>query len=187
MSRVEIADYDPRWRPLFEEEKARILDVIGEWAIDIQHVGSTAVPELAAKPIIDIAIGLRRLADGESCIGPLESLGYEYRGEAGIPGRLFFRKLTDDPAPGQTYVGVSRTHHLHMYEATHEEWDRHILFRNYLWRNPHVAKRYEEIKRVLADKYAADLEGYAEAKAEFIQSVLAEARAEQGTSQGAAP
>ncbi len=175
MSVVEIVDYNPRWPSLFEEEKARILDAIGFWLADSQHVGSTAVPGLAAKPIIDIALGLRNLSDGERCIAPLQALGYEYRGEAGIPGRLFFRKLTDRPDAGQTYDGVSRTHHLHMYETKHEEWARHLVFRDYLREHKDVARQYADLKKRLAAELGRDLEGYADAKSEFVRSVLAKA------------
>ena len=75
--RIILADYDPRWPALFEEERARLQEAIGEWAADIQHVGSTAIPGLAAKPIIDIAVHLRSLVDALKCITPLVELGYE--------------------------------------------------------------------------------------------------------------
>ncbi|HEU4759482.1 MAG TPA: GrpB family protein, partial [Dehalococcoidia bacterium] len=106
-SSIIIADYDARWPALFEQEKARILDAAGRWLADVQHVGSTAVPGLAAKPIIDICAGLRSHQDGERCVGPLQALGYEYLGEAGIPRRYYFRKPTDSPVPGQTF-GANR-------------------------------------------------------------------------------
>ena len=175
VSVVEIVDYNPRWPSLFEEEKARILDAIGNWLADSQHVGSTAVPGLAAKPIIDIALGLRNLSDGERCIAPLQALGYEYLGEAGIPGRLFFRKLTDRPDAGQTYDGVSRTHHIHMYETKHQEWAWHLVFRDYLREHEDVARQYADLKKRLAAEFGRDLEVYAEAKSEFVRSVLAKA------------
>lgn len=95
---VLVVEYDAAWPRRYEEERARIVDALGELMTAIEHVGSTAVPGLGGKPVIDIMIGVARQEDGESCVGPLEALGYEYRGEAGIPGRLFFRR------------GVPRTH-----------------------------------------------------------------------------
>ncbi len=158
---VVVVDYDPRWPLRFEEEKARMVEALGDTVVAIEHVGSTAVAGLAAKPIIDIMVGIRKLHDGERCIEPLEALDYEYRGEAGIPGRLYFRK------------GEPRSHHLHMVEHGSEFWQRHILFRDLLRSDPKVSRRYGELKKELAIKYRADRLAYTEAKSPFIESVLA--------------
>ena len=164
---VEIAEYDPAWPELYERERDLIGGSLGDLVVAIEHVGSTAVPGLGAKPIIDIMVGVRTLAEGEKCVMPLEGLGYEYRGEAGIPGRLFFRKFT---------AGV-RTHHLHMVEQGSDYWERTILFRDYLRQHPQEAGDYYELKVRLAEQYGADREGYTEAKTEFVESVLTRARA----------
>ena len=163
---IEIAPYDPAWPGAFERERAAILGALGDLVFAIEHVGSTSVPGLGAKPIIDIMIGVRSLADGEKCVRPLEGLGHEYRGEAGIPGRLFFRKFVE---------GV-RTYHLHMVEQGGDYWQRTILFRDYLRRNPDEAAAYDRLKRGLAARFGSDIEGYTEAKTEFIESALAKAR-----------
>src|SRR5260370_17787049 len=92
MPSIVIADYSPAWPAMFEEERARILDVAGDHIDDIQHVGSTSVAGLGAKPIIDIMIGLRDLSHVEQFVQPLRQLGYGYLGEHGIPERHFFRK-----------------------------------------------------------------------------------------------
>ena len=91
---ITIAHYDPQWPILYEEEKARILGVIGDKVVAIEHIGSTAVPGLGAKPIIDITVAVRHLADAEKCIEPLQSVGYEYvpEYEVSIPERRYFRK-----------------------------------------------------------------------------------------------
>jgi GrpB-like predicted nucleotidyltransferase (UPF0157 family) len=133
--------------------------------LDIQHVGSTAIPGLGAKPIIDIMVAISELADVEKCIGPLATLGYEFRGEAGIPGRLFFGK------------GSPRTHNLHRVEGQGDFWRDLILFRDFLRTHPDEASRYYELKRRLAARFGADREAYAEGKTGFIESVLARARA----------
>lgn len=160
---VVIADYDPQWPILFEEEKGRIQGVIGERVLAIEHIGSTAVPGLGAKPVIDIMVGIRRLADAKECVEPLKSIGYEYRPEveAEIPERRYF----DKGLPG------ARTHHLHMVELSGDFWERHLLFRDYLRKHPGVAGQYYRLKKGLAARYKTDRAGYTEAKTAFIRSV----------------
>ena len=177
-----IADYDPRWAQMFEEERLSVSEAIGEWLTDVQHVGSTAVPGLAAKPVIDIIAGLRSWDDREQCVAPLEALGYENRGENALAGALIFVKLTDDPLPGQTYLASdgrlrARTHNLHLMPRAHPEWDRHILFRDYLRQDESVARRYAELKRTLAETHGQDIDAYTSAKTEFIEVVIGRARA----------
>lgn len=170
-----LAPYDPAWPALFEEERSRLQAAIGEWAADIQHVGSTAVPGLAAKPIIDIAVHLRAPVDALKCITPLVELGYECLGEFGIPGRVYFRKRTDSPLTGQSHGGVGRTHQIHMYETGHEQYEKQIFFRDYLRSHPDAAQEYEALKLDLAARHN-DVEEYAMAKSEFVQRILALAR-----------
>ncbi len=170
-----LTEYDPAWPGSFEAERARLQEAIGEWAVSIEHVGSTAVPGMAAKPVIDIGVSLRSFRDTLLCITPLRELGYICMGESGIPGRIFFRKLTDDPSPGQTLNGVSRTHQVHMYEEGHWEDVAHILFRDWLRSHPETAREYEALKRDLAATHS-DVEAYAEAKTQFVRAVLKEAR-----------
>ncbi len=162
---VEIAEYDPNWPDLFERERALIAGALGGLVVAVEHVGSTAVPGLGAKPVIDIMIGVRTLADGEKCVGPLEGLGYEYKGELGIPGRLYFYRL----AKGW------RSHQLHMVEYGSDLWERHLLFRDYLREHPQEAVEYYRLKVRLATEFRMNREGYTEAKTAFIESVLAQA------------
>lgn len=176
--RIQIVEHDDSWRALFQQEKARILEAVGPYVTDVVHVGSTAVPGLDAKPVIDIMIGLRKRAEGQLCIAPLEALGYDYLGEAEIPGRYFFRKRTDHPAPGQVLNGVGRTHHLHMYVTTHSEWDKHLLFRNYLRNHPPAAAEYAALKRRLAAEHPTDGNAYAEGKNDFVAACVEKARRE---------
>lgn len=167
-----LAEYDPAWPALFEEERARLQEAIGEWAVAIEHVGSTAVPGLAAKPIIDIGIALRRFEDALRCITPLVEAGWTCLGEFGIPGRIYFRKGTDTPLPGQAPAGsAGRTHQIHMYEVTHEQFAGHITFRDYLRSHPEIAREYAELKAELAARHAGDVEAYADAKGEFVRKV----------------
>lgn len=160
---IEIVDYDATWPRQFEEERRRILAAIGRYVAAVEHVGSTAVPGLAAKPIIDILVGLRSLADATNCINPLKVLGYEYvpEWEAELPERRYFRRV--EPRP--------RTHHIHMVENTSEFWRRQLLFRDYLRAYPEDARAYETLKRDLASRFEVGRE-YAKAKSVFIKAIL---------------
>jgi GrpB-like predicted nucleotidyltransferase (UPF0157 family) len=168
---IAIVDYDPRWPMLFEEERVRIAEALGDLAADIQHVGSTSVPGLAAKPIVDIGIALGSLVDAVKCITPLFQLGYECLGEYGIAERIYFRKRTDNPVVGQSFGGISRSHQIHMYEVSHSEWEAHILFRDYLRTHPDTAGAYETLKRRLASQFD-NVDEYAIAKTDFVREVL---------------
>jgi len=163
------ANYDPKWPIVYEEEKAKILRAIGNRVVAIEHVGSTAVPGLGAKPIIDIMVGVSHLSDARECIEPLKKIGYEYvpEYEASIPERRYFRK-----GPSQV---PNRHFHLHMVERTGSFWERHLLFRDFLRAHPIVARRYYQLKKELAAKHGSDHEAYTEAKTSFIESVLTKA------------
>lgn len=160
---IEIVAYNANWPSQFEDEKRRILAAIGRSVAAVEHVGSTAVPGLAAKPIIDILVGLRSLADAANCIGPLRGLGYEYvpEWEAELPERRYFRRVQPRP----------RTHHIHMVETTSEFWRRQLLFRDYLRAHHQDARAYETLKRDLATKFEIGRD-YAAAKSAFIKTIL---------------
>lgn len=164
---VAIADYDRRWPEMYEAEKARILEAAGQWLVDIQHVGSTSVPGLAAKPIIDIMPGIRSLADAPRIIEPMSRLGYEYipEYEDQLPERRYFRK----PA-GPEFVN-RRNFHVHVVETTSDFWHRHLAFRDYLRTHPEAAAEYAALKRRLAAEFRSDREGYTEAKSDFITRI----------------
>ena len=166
---VIISDYNPRWPLLYEEEQARILGVIGNQVVAVEHVGSTAVPGLGAKPTIDIMVAVRQLADAEKCIEPLKSIGYTYHPEHedDFPERRYF----------DTRTSRKQMHHLHMVEQTSDFWERHLLFRDFLRERPDVARQYHELKKKLAGRYGADRNGYTDAKTSFITSVEDQARA----------
>lgn len=166
---VVIAEYDPRWPVMYEEEKARILDAIGHRLVAIEHMGSTSVPGLAAKPIIDIMAAIDSLANDQECVIPLLGLGYEYvpEHEDIIPERRYFRKGPQG----------ARTHHLHMVELGSEFWERQLLFRDYLRAHPDEASRYCQLKRELAAQYRNDRASYTDAKGPYITSVLEKVRA----------
>jgi GrpB-like predicted nucleotidyltransferase (UPF0157 family) len=159
---IEIVDYDATWPRQFAEEKRRILAATGRYVAAVEHIGSTAVPGLAAKPIIDILVGLRSLTDATNCIIPLMGLGYEYvpEFEAELPERRYFRRVVPRP----------RTHHIHMVETTSEFWRRQLLFRDYLRAHLKDARAYETLKRDLASRFEVGRD--AAAKSVFISAVL---------------
>jgi GrpB-like predicted nucleotidyltransferase (UPF0157 family) len=166
---VRLVPYDPGWLELFEEEKARICASLDEPSLDVQHVGSTAVPGIDAKPIIDMAIGVDDPKGAEAVIrAALESIGWELRHEAVLTGnRLFFVK------------GQPRTHHLHVVERDSDVWTDMLLFRDFLLDHPEVAAQYLSFKRQLAERFAAKRESYTRGKGPFIESALEVARGEK--------
>ena len=157
---VVLCEPDPRWGELFEEEARQLRNVLGQLAIDIQHVGSTAVPGLAAKPILDIAVGIRRIEDALLCRVPLETLGYDYAEGAGIEQNYVFGK------------GIDRTHLIHVVEYGGDIWQNYLRFRDALRIDPELRCRYEILKRGLAMKHPEARALYTEAKGEFIRSVV---------------
>lgn len=173
MDEVTIVEYNPSWSLLFEQEAANIRQVLGNLVLTIEHIGSTAVPGLAAKPIIDLMVGVRSLADGQQAVPALEALGYVYWREDPRPGRMFFVK-------GMPPFGLQRTHHVHVVEAYGEFWER-LLFRDYLRRHPDEAQRYEALKRDLAARFRTDRDSYTNGKSEYIHKVMEQARREQAS------
>lgn len=170
MDEVVLATYDPSWPEIFAGEAQAIRRALGDMFAGIEHVGSTAIPGLAAKPVIDIVTIVTSLERATDAIPGLEALGYDCRGENGIPGRLFFRK---------GLLEFRRTHHLHLIEAGHEQWTSMLLFRDYLRSHPGDARRYEELKRALAEKFRDNRSAYTNGKANFVRTVLAKAANEK--------
>jgi GrpB-like predicted nucleotidyltransferase (UPF0157 family) len=162
--RVELRDYDPSWADIFEAERLLIGPIFDRRAVGIEHIGSTSVPDLCAKPIVDVLVGLRELALSDDEIEAMQELGYEYMGEFGLPGRLYFRK------------GDPRTHHVHVVEYGGDHWQRHLAFRDALRANPEERKRYDALKRQLAAE-GHPWEAYSELKTPFIRGVEERARA----------
>jgi GrpB-like predicted nucleotidyltransferase (UPF0157 family) len=166
---IDIAPYDPRWPDLFAEEEARLRASLPAGLIlGLEHFGSTAIPGLAAKPIIDILIAVRSLAEAQDCaIEPLERLEYIFWDENPKKDRMFFVK-------GMPPHGARRTHHVHMTEIAGEMW-RRLAFRDHLRTHPGDAQRYERLKRDLATANRNDREAYTDAKAAFVAEIMAKA------------
>ena len=167
-STITIVDYDPFWPIAFATERALLDVVFGQVATGIEHVGSTAVPGLAGKPIIDIAAELYDIDALAGHLPGLEELGYSWDGDTFLPGRHDLHK----PPEATTFLG--RTHALHVYELGHPDFVDVITFRDYLRANATLAGQYAALKR---DLVARGLEGmnYTAAKTAFIERCLREA------------
>ncbi|QKE75893.1 GrpB family protein [Arthrobacter citreus] len=156
-----LKNYDPNWELQFEEEKGKILSVISDKLIQIEHIGSTSVKGLGAKPIIDIMIGIDQLDDVDELIKPLSSVDYEYVPKPELTDRIFFRK-------GERGQG---TCHLHICEYKSNEWIEKLLFRDYLRENPKIAEEYLNLKKNLAKEFQFDRQTYTKNKEPFIREV----------------
>lgn len=164
---VVISDYDPAWPEEFRREAAAIARILGDNLTAIHHIGSTAVPGLAAKPIIDIMPVVRSLGAVDGSRAALESLGYEYLGEFGIPGRRYMRKGGDE-----------RTHQVHVFaQGDTVNITRHLAFRDFLRAHPDVCAEYAALKRELAARYPYDIDAYFEGKDAFVRRFEAAALA----------
>jgi GrpB-like predicted nucleotidyltransferase (UPF0157 family) len=159
---VRVAPYDPAWAQLFAAEVARLQPILGSYGVSLslEHTGSTAVPGLAAKPVLDILAGRSVAASRETVIEALRAAGYAYRGEQGIPGRDFFRR------------GEPRKYHLHLTVVGSDFWRDHLAFRDYLRANPEAADRYAALKLELAARHPRDREAYIEGKTAFVLAIL---------------
>ena len=165
MHHIVVVPYDPNWPAAFEAESQLIKGAVAPLSLQLHHVGSTAVPGLSAKPVIDmlmVVTSLKSLDDRNPSMG---TLGYEPKGEFGIPGRRFFSKGGD----------ASRTHHVHAYETGHKEVSTHLNFRNYLRAHPQEAGRYATLKLALAGQYRDDITAYIAGKSSFISEILEKA------------
>jgi GrpB-like predicted nucleotidyltransferase (UPF0157 family) len=165
---VVVLGYDPNWPGLFQSLRKRIADALGDMAAAIEHVGSTAVPDLAAKPIIDIDVLLASETMLPAAIERLASLGYIHRGNLGIPEREAFFAAANDPP-----------HHLYVCPPCSAEFRRHIAFRDYLRARPKDAKIYGDLKIALAERFRDDRSAYNTAKGEFVAEMTSRGVAAQ--------
>jgi len=167
--RVIIINFDPQWSTLYEKEKELICRTLEQRIRAIEHIGSTAVPNLGGKNIIDIMVGVNNLDEANECLSPLERIGYT--------------DVSPQPAPdnAEWYYCLGKGHHsagyhLHLVKFESEHWKKHIIFRDFLRKNPEIAKDYFNLKKELAAKYGTDRLGYTEAKSAFIELVIAKAK-----------
>ena len=170
---IAVQPYDPRWPMMFEQERLHLLACLPHDLIRrIEHFGSTAIPGISAKPIVDILVEVTNLDETQKIIAPiLEAQGYDY----------FWRPSWGDDTPPFYAWFIkrdkhgNRTHHIHMVEADFEHWER-LLFRDYLIEHPGTAGEYSELKERLSMTHRGNRVAYTEAKTDFIRAVTAKAK-----------
>lgn len=166
-----IVPYQRGWKDLFEREADLLHSALGEKALRIEHIGSTAIPGMLAKPIIDIMVAVVSLAEAAKLIPVVESLGYEYKPHDTIPERIFFAK---ESSPEH------RTHHLNLTALGSGFWTNQLAFRDYLRAHDEIAAEYVDLKKRIAEQYAQTHQLDPEAKSEFVAQVLELAEKENG-------
>ena len=160
---LELRPHDPAWGALFAREAARLAAALGARALHIEHVGSTAVPGLLAKPVVDVAVAVASPADAAACVAPLEALGWAHRGQHGDDPRRRYAVLERDGR---------RVAQLHLWMLPARGWDEHLRFRDALRADPALAAAYAAEKRRVADAVGWDKRAYSEAKGPFIRAAL---------------
>jgi GrpB-like predicted nucleotidyltransferase (UPF0157 family) len=163
---VVIVEYDPQWPTLYEKEKKLIRKALEHRISGVEHIGSTSVPNLGGKNIIDVMAGTRGPEEADQCLSPLEGIGY--------------KSVTPEPDNPEWYYCLGKGqhsvgYHLHLVKYSSAHWKKHTIFRDFLRGNRQVAQEYYNLKKKLAERYGADRVGYTEAKSAFIESVLAKA------------
>ncbi|MEQ2528397.1 GrpB family protein [Bacillaceae bacterium CLA-AA-H227] len=164
MRKVEVSSYNEKWTVLFEQEAEKLKLIFGNEIVAIHHIGSTAVTGLKAKPIIDIMPVVRDISLVDKYNEKMRDIGYEPKGENGIPERRYFQKGGDD-----------RTHHVHIYQVGSPEIKRHLAFRDYLQKHSDEMKSYGELKEKLAQQFPFDIESYINGKESFVKKTEAKA------------
>jgi len=162
--KVEVKSHDNKWFNKYEKEKKKINNIYKDILVDIHHIGSTAIPNIKAKPVIDILVVVEDINKVDQYDNLMQELGYEPKGEFGIENRRFFQK-------GGNY----RSHHVHIFEKGDQEIKKHLNFRDYLRAHPAKAKQYSKLKESLAEQYPYNIDKYIEGKNDFIQEIDREA------------
>ncbi|MCK1994800.1 GrpB family protein [Peribacillus muralis] len=160
MRRVEVVAHKREWQLLFRDECESLRAVFGDELVKLSHIGSTAIPAIAAKPVIDILAVVRSIERVADFNEEMEKSGYDVRGENGIAGRRFFSKGKNE-----------RSHHVHMFQAGHEDIARHLAFRDYMLAHPQEAERYSQLKLSLAAEFPTDIKEYVNGKHAFIKVI----------------
>lgn len=157
---VRLIDYDDRWPDLYTAEAGRLLAESEQLPVALEHIGSTAIPGMCAKPVLDILAGRPPEVQPVPYVSAFERAGYEHRGEREIGGRNFFRR------------GKPRSYHIHLVELGGQLWCEYLAFRDYLRTHADAAMRYADLKRALARQFPRDREAYIDGKGPFVQEVL---------------
>ncbi|MGB3403961.1 MAG: GrpB family protein [Microcoleaceae cyanobacterium] len=160
--KVEVVPHNPDWKNLFAAEAKQWLNLLNSDVIAIHHIGSTAIPNIHAKPIIDLLIVVKDIDNVDKNNTAITAENYDIMGEFGIVGRRYFRKHNS---------AGNRTHHIHIYQQDSPEIQRHLAFRDYMITHPEDAKEYSKLKQELALKHPEDIESYMDGKDQFIKDI----------------
>lgn len=160
--KVILLPHSEEWKLLFEEERDFLQTLLGSHVLEIHHIGSTSVPDLSAKPIIDILVVLHQFSTMEILHAKMEALGYLYRQHDSNEHRTLFAKDQKEKT----------THHIHFTEAGSEEWEKAFAFWDYMRTHPEEVRAYENLKQELAAKHPLERDKYSKGKAGFIQSII---------------
>lgn len=160
--KIKLVPHNAKWRQEFQQEAKDISDALETNVADVHHIGSTAIPGIHAKPILDLLLVVEDIRILDEKQPSMEAMGYEALGEFGIPGRRYFRR--DNPFG-------ERTHQIHAFENGSPQIKRHLAFRDYMIDNPDTAQEYSDLKRELAAKYPDDIESYMDGKDAFIKDI----------------
>ena len=164
---VVLTTHQCSWKQLYLQEAQHIQMALGDAALQVEHIGSTAIPGILAKPIIDLMVGIASLSTADTLLTHLERIGYEHRTQDTVSGRLMLAK----GPPHQ------RTYYLSLAEVESRFWREKLLFRDYLRRHPETAKAYEHLKQELAQQYHDDRSSYTAGKSTFVAQILQSAQA----------
>jgi GrpB-like predicted nucleotidyltransferase (UPF0157 family) len=162
--KVKLVKYQTTWETSFKQEKQAIQEKLGNEVLAIEHIGSTSIPGMTAKPIIDFMVAVNSINDYEKYIAPLKGLGYEFRRDYRNTHQehVLFVKGAED----------CRTHYLKLTQMDSDFWQEHILFRDYLINHPDLANEYQKLKEKLGKEYSSERAKYTESKAEFIKNII---------------
>ena len=172
--KVRVVPHDQMWAEKFRIEAEQIAEILGDEVVAVHHIGSTAIPNISAKPIVDLLVQVRNIATVDTFDPEMARRGYEPRGENGIPGRRYFVKGSDE----------LRTHHVHVFQTGDPHIERHLDFRDYMRAHPKEAQAYGRLKERLARAFPEDIEGYMSGKDRFIKESEKKAGAWRARSSG---
>jgi len=159
--KVELVPHDPLWAHIFQAEAEVLRNVLGDQLVAIHHIGSTAIPGILAKPVLDILVEVRIIREIDELNNDMEALGYQPFGENGIPGRRYFVKQ----------FGEAHIFHIHIFQSGNLELERHLNFRDYLIAHPQDALAYSRLKEDLARLFPEDIDNYVAGKSDFIKNM----------------
>lgn len=159
--KVDVVPYDPGWPVVYAAEAESIRLILGGNVIAMHHIGSTAIPGMAAKPTIDLLVVDRDHDNLDACNDAMREAGYQPKGENGVPGRRYFQRL----------IGEVHLFHIHAYESGHPDIERHLNFRDYLRTHPVDARAYEALKHHLAAQFPFEPKKYTSGKTRFIRAI----------------